>query len=189
MNVQIQKEKHQPTCCIGLWHLIAGFLMVILGVYVWTYPILSVLALSLYIGVALIVIGAGYVGSSLRTESGWFMFVGLIDILVGIILVSNLGVTAVTLPAIFALWCIAVGAAQSISAYRFLKTDQPWGWSASLGLLGLLFGFIILAYPQLGAVAIGTLLGLYIVLYGILEIFEYFYFRKLARQIESADRS
>jgi len=177
VDLVITKNPAPTPCCAGIWHLLAGILMVVLGTYVWFNPFISLMALSLYIGIALIVIGAGYIGSSMSLESGWFMFVGLIDIIVGIILVSNLGVSAATLPIIFALWSVSVGAVQLVSSYHLSKNNLPWGWSLSLGLLGIIFGFLILQYPNLGAVTISTLLGLYIVLYGILEIIEYFYFK------------
>lgn len=181
VDVKIHTEPAKPTCCVGVWHLLAGILMVVLGIYVGMNPIVSLVALSLYIGAALIVIGAGYVASSLSIESGWFMFVGLIDIIIGIILVTNIGVTIITLPAIFAIWCIAVGVAQLVSAYHLGRAKTSWIWSFLLGILGIIFGFLILHYPAIGAITISTLMGLYIILYGILEIFEYFYFRNLKR--------
>lgn len=176
VNIKIKTEK--PSCCVGIWHLLAGVLMLLIGAYVWLNPVASLIALSLYLGIGLMIVGAGYIGFSLNLDSGWFMFVGLIDIIIGIVLVTNIGVTAASLPIIFALWCLAVGAAQLVSAYQLHKVELPWGWSLTLGLLGIVFGFLILRYPGIGAVTIGTLLGLYIILYGALEITEYIYFRR-----------
>ena len=173
-----QRDVAERPCCLGLWHLLAGVLMIILGFYVWFNPFVSLIALSLYVGAALIIIGAGYVVSSLSVESGWFMFVGLIDIIIGIILVANIGITAATLPIIFGLWCLVVGAVQIVSAYHLLRRRQTWGWSMALGILGILFGFFVLYFPAVGMVTISSLLGLYIIIYGILEISEYFYFRR-----------
>lgn len=177
VDLVIERNREPTPCCAGIWHLLAGILMIILGTYIWFNPFISLLALSLYIGIALIIIGSGYIGSSMSLESGWFMFVGAIDIIVGIILVSNLGVSAETLPIIFALWSIAVGSVQVVSSYHLSKINLPWGWTLSLGLLGIVFGFLILQYPTLGAITISTLLGLYIIMYGALEIIEYFYFK------------
>lgn len=180
-KIVLQKSNSSNApCCLGLWHLLAGALMIILGIYVWFNPLLSLIALSLYIGAALIIIGAGYVTSSLSVESGWFMFVGIIDIIIGIVLMANIGITASTLPIIFGLWCLVVGAVQLVSSYHFIRRHQTWGWSMALGLLGLCFGFLVLYFPAIGVVTISTLLGLYIILYGILEIAEYFYFRSRA---------
>ena len=176
-----QNTLTERPCCLGLWHLLAGILMIILGIYVWLNPLVSLLALSLYIGAALIIIGAGYVASSLSVESGWFMFVGLIDIIIGIILVSNIGITASTLPVIFGLWCLVVGAVQLVSAYHLWRRRQTWGWSLALGILGVMFGFLVLYFPAIGVVTISSLLGLYIIIYGILEISEYFYFRRFLK--------
>ena len=181
----IIKNSEPTPCCAGLWHFLAGILMVVLGTYIWFNPFVSLMALSLYIGIALIVIGSGYIGSSASLESGWFMFVGMIDLIVGIILISNLGVSAETLPIIFALWCIAVGSIQLVSSYHLSKANMPWALSFTLGLLGVVFGFLILQYPEIGAVTISTLLGLYVILYGFLEIIEYFYFKNLNKNFKT----
>lgn len=43
----------------------------------------------LYIGIIFIILGAGYITASFRYDSGWDMFVGVLDILVGIIFVRQ----------------------------------------------------------------------------------------------------
>ena len=179
VQVSVKNENTKSPCCVGMWHLFAGLIMIILGFFLWFNPMVSLIAVSLYIGAALMIIGAGYIASSFSVSSGWFMFVGVLDILIGVILVTNLGVTVATLPIIFALWCLAVGSAQLVSAYKFGIDDLPWGWSFALGILGLVFGFLMLRYPQFGALTISTLMGLYIVLYGLFEVGEYTYFKKL----------
>ena len=175
-------KKDKPMrfrCCAGFWHALAGALMVLVGVFLWFYPFVSVLALALYLGAAMIIIGAGYITSSLESDNGWWTFVGVLDILVGIILVTNMGITAATLPVIFGIWCMAVGAAQLVTSYKFGRHNLPWGWSMALGVLGVVFGFITLEHPLVGTIAISTLMGLYLVAYGLFEIGEYFYFKKL----------
>ena len=159
----------------GFWHLFAGIIMVILGLYIWFNPVASLLGLALYIGIAFIVVGAGYFLASFSFLSGWYLAVGLLDILVGVILVANLGVTAATLPIIFALWCLAVGVAQLATSFQLKKLELPWGWTMGTGILGVLFAFMILIFPTIGAVTITTLMGIYVVLYGAFAIAEYVY--------------
>lgn len=160
---------------VGFWHLFAGIIMVVLGFYVWFNPIASLIGLALYIGIAFIVVGAGYFLASFSYQSGWYLLVGLLDILVGIILVANLGVTAATLPMIFALWCLTVGVIQLVTSFQLKKAGAPWSWSMVIGILGILFAFMILIFPTIGAITITTLLGMYIILYGALAIAEYVY--------------
>ena len=168
----VNGEKLQTA---GFWHLFAGIIMVILGFYVWFNPVASLLGLALYIGIAFIVVGAGYFLASFSYQSGWYLLVGLLDILVGVILVANLGVTAATLPMIFALWCLAVGVIQLVTSFQLRQIGAPWGWRLGIGILGILFAFMILIFPSIGAVTITTLMGMYIILYGAFAIAEYVY--------------
>ncbi len=162
------------------WHLVAGILMALLGVYVWMNPAATLVAMALYLGIVFIVVGAGYFMASFSLESGWYMLVGLLDIFVGVIFVGNLGVTAASIPVIFALWCLAVGIIQVVTAYQMSKLGASWKWTSVAGILGILFAFLILAYPSIGAFTLTALMGLYVILYGVVEIIEYFYFRKIS---------
>lgn len=162
----------------AFWHLFAGIIMIILGLYILFNPIASLLGLALYVGIAFVVIGAGYLLASFSFQSGWYLFVGLLDFLVGIILISNIGVTASTLPIIFALWCLAVGVIQLSTSLNLRRIGFPWGWTLSTGILGIVFAFLILIFPILGAVTITTIMGLYVSLYGIIAVAEYVYSQK-----------
>ena len=84
-------SKIQPN--MGIWHLIAGIVIAVLGVYVWFNPAATLLGLALYLGIIFIVVGAGYFMLSFSNRSGWYLTVGILDMLVGVIFVGNLGLT------------------------------------------------------------------------------------------------
>lgn len=159
----------------GYWHLIAGILMIILGLYILFNPVASLIGLALYIGVVFIVVGSGYFVASFSYHSSWYLVVGLLDILVGIVFVSNLGIGAASLPVIFAMWCMAVGIIQLISSFAIKKMGFPWIWTLSSGIVGVLVSLLILAYPGIGVIAITSLMGMYVILYGVFAIVEYMY--------------
>lgn len=163
----------EPIQNISLWHLAAGIIMTLLGIYIWFNPMISLLGLALYLGIAFIIVGLGYISASFSFRSSWYLLVGILDLFVGIIFVANLGITAISLPIIFALWCMAVGAVQIVSAFQLKKNGLPWGWALTAGLLGLVFGLWILAYPAVGTITITALMGAYVFLYGVVEIVEY----------------
>lgn len=163
----------EPVRNISLWHLVADIIMTLLGIYIWFNPMISLLGLALYLGIAFIVVGLGYISASFSFRSSWYLLVGILDLFVGIIFVANLGITAVSLPIIFALWCMAVGAVQIVSSFQLKKNGLPWGWALTAGLLGLVFGLWILAYPAVGTITITALMGAYVFLYGVVEIVEY----------------
>ena len=162
----------------GFWHLLAGVIMVLLGVYMWFNPQITLMALALYLGIVFIIVGAGYFMASFSNDSGWYMLVGVLDVLVGVVFVANVGVTSISLPIIFALWCMAVGAIQLVTTYQFFKAGISWGWTLCFAVLGILFGFLILAYPFIGTLTIVALMGTYMMLFGILVIAEYVYSRR-----------
>ncbi len=178
-----KKEVKVVTRNVSFWHLIGGVLMALLGIYVWFNPEVTMVALALYLGIVFIAVGVGYFIASFSFDSGWYMVVGLLDILVGVIFVANLGLTAASLPIIFALWCLAVGVIQLVTAIQYRRYNQEGymstGWTMAAGILGIVFGFLILTYPAIGTVTLTALMGTYIILYGIVEIAEYVYNRKV----------
>ena len=100
--------------------------------------------------------------------------VGIFDFVVGLILMTNLGVTAASLPIILALWFLTIGILQIIGAFDLKSYGFPWKGSLLMGIVGAVFGLIILSYPVVGAVTVSTLIGLYIVMFGILQLVEYY---------------
>lgn len=164
---------------VSLWHLLAGVIMALMGIYVWFNPAVTLMALALYLGIVFIVVGVGYFSASFTYESGWYMLVGALDVFVGVIFVANLGVSAASMPIIFALWCLAVGIIQLVTAFQYRSAGQPVFWPMVAGIIGILFAFLILTYPAVGTITLTALMGAYFVLYGAVEIAEYLFNRKL----------
>ena len=57
-NYTARAYKSRP---VSIWHLVAGVIMAALGIYVWFNPVATMVALALYLGIAFIVLGVGYV--------------------------------------------------------------------------------------------------------------------------------
>lgn len=165
----------------SIWHLIAGSVMIILGIAVWLNPGPSLLAMAIYLGAALFLLGCGYVTFSFTEYSGWYFVVGLLDIFVGLILLTNLGLTVQTLPIILAFWFLATGVMQVSGSLDIKKHGLPWGWSMFSGILGIVLGFFILAYQTVGDYTLVLAAGFYIFAYGALSVAEYFYFRRFCK--------
>ena len=161
------------------WNLFAGIVMMLLGLFIWFNPFDTLLALAFYIGLGFVFAGVFYLMSSYELKFGWYLLVGSFDTLVGVVLISNIGITAASLPIILALWCLTVGIIQIISSLEFKGLDLPWKWTALMGYVGLFFGLSVLMFPTIGAVAISLIIGFYAIMFGILQIIEY----KISRNI------
>ena len=165
------------------WNLFAGIVMIMLGVFVWFNPFDTLVALAVYIGLGFIFVGVFYLMSAYELKFGWYLLVGLFDVLVGTVLMSNIGITALSLPVILALWCLTVGIIQIISSLEFKGMDLPWKWTAFMGYIGLFFGLIVLMFPTIGVVAISFIIGFYAIMFGLLQIVEYRLNRNVYRRI------
>jgi uncharacterized membrane protein HdeD (DUF308 family) len=67
-------------------------------------------------------------------------------------------------------WAIATGVLQIVGAIRLRKKiENEWLLIAS-GVLSVIFGLILVAQPGTGVLALLYVIGIYAILYGILEI-------------------
>ena len=83
--------------------LFFGILMILAGVWVALNPDAVLLATALYLGAAFLLGGIGYLAVFRTLKSGGFLALGLLDIIVGLVLITNLGVTAASLTVLLAL--------------------------------------------------------------------------------------
>lgn len=165
----------------SIWHLIAGLIMLVMGIVIWANPAASLLAIAFYLGLILFLLGCGYITFSLSQYSGWYMVVGLFDVFIGLIFMTNLGLTVETLPIFFALWILASGVIQIAGSLEIRRLQMPWGWSMVSGVIGVIIAYLILTSQLLGEWALVLTAGTYVVTYGIISISEYFYFRHYCR--------
>ncbi|MDO4162338.1 MAG: DUF308 domain-containing protein [Pseudomonadota bacterium] len=170
----------------SIWHLVSGIIMLVLGIIVWANPLSSLYAMAIYLGAVVFLLGCGYITFSFTEYSGWYFVVGLLDLFIGLILLTNLGLTVQTLPILFAFWFLATGVMQISGSIEIRKTGLPWGWSMFSGILGVILSFFILAYQSFGEFALVLTVGFYIFAFGVLSIAEYFYFRKFCKLVSQA---
>lgn len=172
-------EIYSPEIKASGWRLVSGVIMLFFAAYIWFHPLATMVGLALYLGIAFIIMGIGYLAVSTKATIGRDMFIGILDILIGIILVSNLGITAATMPIILAFWSLAIGVVQLVEAYQLRKLGFSWGMSVISGVVGIIFAYLILAYPLLGMLTLSTFIGIYVLLYGMFEIMSYFMLKRL----------
>ena len=160
--------------------LIFGILMIIAGILTWLNPDTALLAMALYLGTVFLLGGIGYLSAFFAYPSGGLLALGLLDIIVGVILITNLGVTVSSLPVLLAVWALCVGVIQIAFSIDARSSGLVfWKWTLASGIIGVLFGFLILSHPMIGVFTISLMLGTYLILYGCLGVGEYFAWKKL----------
>ena len=153
-----------------------GILMTLMGVYVWFHPLDILVVAAMYLGIVFIIAGVVYIINFLRnTRNHRYLVYGILNAILGFVLVGNSSIIAISLLVILALWILFSSILQ-ISAAIDLKyiTNSFWIYPLISAIFGIIFSLIILFHPKAGMLTIAIIIGTYMVMYGLVNIAEYF---------------
>jgi uncharacterized membrane protein HdeD (DUF308 family) len=148
-----------------------GVLALIFGVLALVWPGVTVLALALLFAAYAVVDGVGMTVSGLsRGAPGrrWpYVLAGIVGIVAGVLAALWPAVTALALVLLAGVWAIVTGVLEIVAAVR-LRRELTGEWVlALLGALSVVAGVLILVRPDIGALALATVLGVYALLAGV----------------------
>lgn len=171
------------------WWLVAlrGLLALIFGVLALAWPGITLLVLVIFFGAYSLVDGVTGVIRGIRARKcmpRWWLVLlnGLLGIAVGIIAFVWLGITALALLILIGAWAIALGVIEIWAGIEGRKVISDHWWLIISGVLGVVFGILLLALPVAGALAIVWLIGVFAILEGVLFIWTGFKLRSAIRQ-------
>ena len=160
--------------------LLKGVVFIVLGIVALNHPMDALLTLGTYIGYVSLFTGILYLIYSFTKKesqhsSSWYLLEGLLDIVFGLIILSNPAFTVEILPFLVGFWIIFLGITQTAGAFALSKIF-PKGkvWLFLLGAISIIFGFIIVNSPVMSGMAITTMLGIFFLAYGITQVFSSF---------------
>lgn len=168
--------------------LAQGILALIFGIMALVWPGLTIFALVVLFGAYALVDGVTSIVRAIRDRSttprwGLAVFGGLLGVAIGIITFVWPRVTARGLLLLIGIWSIIFGLVQIILFFEARKRySGVWPLLIS-GILGVIFGIVVLAAPLAGALAIVWLIGLFAILEGLLLIWAAFVIRKESRNL------
>ncbi|PSL45466.1 uncharacterized membrane protein HdeD (DUF308 family) [Chitinophaga niastensis] len=141
-------------------YLLNGIIFLIAGCIVFANPFSSYVLLSIFFSVTLFVTGIFEIAFAVSNRSGtygwgWALVSGIIDVVIGFILILYPAVSMAVIPLFLAFWFMFKG----ISLIGFsiqLQTDKipGWGWLLVGGIGLIIIAIFILDNPALGVVAV-----------------------------------
>jgi len=145
------------------WLFATGILLIIIGIFAVSAPFAATFASVLVLGWFLIIGGVIELISafSFRHSKGFivYLLLALFSILVGVLMVMNPSITALTLTMLFALFFLTLGIFRIISS-AVLRYEN-WGWFFLSGVLALILGILILVHwPSSALWVIGLFIGI-----------------------------
>ena len=173
-----------------IWLVIAGILLVILGVLCLCQPTSTLFATAWMIGCFTLISGISKMIFTFRTQkflpnSGSRMLSALLLIILGIIFLANNLFVTISLPIIFAMWVLIEGVIVVVNSFDYKKYGfQYWWVILLLGLAGAVLGVFGLRNPDVTAVTLSTFIGIGIILIGVGYIVAVWGVNKFEKQVK-----
>ena len=154
--------------------ILIGILAVIVGIFAIAWPGATILALVVLFAVY------AFIDAGLQTMRAFssrtagpvlgHLLLGLIDLAAGVVALVWPGPTAYVLVIIVAAWALVGGFAEIFAGFQSGETAGTRAMFIVAGLVSVAFGVVLFARPNVGAVTLALLFGLYSMIYGFSQI-------------------
>lgn len=168
--------------------LLRGIIAVLFSVMIWMQPKISLAALVILFGAFALadgILGVWTALASRKDRDNWWVLMlwGLVGIGIGILTFVAPAITALALLFYIAIWAIVTGVLEVITAVK-LRKEIEGEWLLGLaGVVGILFGILLIARPGIGVLAVLWLIAAYSLILGILLIILSFRVRKFGGKL------
>ncbi len=175
--------------------LIAGLLLIIGGIVVFVNPVESYITLSMMFGIMMLITGLAELIIAITSHNffairSYTIVGGIIDMIIGILLCCNIGVTAIILPIILGVYLLyhsfmIIGFGSDLEAFNV----KGYGWPLAGGVVLLILSILILINPfSFGTSAVVILTGIALIILGGIFIVKSLRMRNLHSFFKSLDR-
>ena len=152
-NVALLLERSKQAVRYWWLMLLIGIALLVLGILVFVYPAQSYTGMAVLFGWVILVSGiletvVSATNDHFVTGRGWMLAGGIIQIILGLILIFNVALSAATLPLVLGFWLLfrAFSTIGLGSDMRALEVTGA-GWTIACGVLLLLCALWLLFQP------------------------------------------
>jgi uncharacterized membrane protein HdeD (DUF308 family) len=167
------------------WVLFFGIVTFLAGLAVLAWPGETLLVIAVLFGVQLIIAGIFRFVSAFATDDAsggtrvLLALLGVLSVVIGLWAVRHVLLTLLALVVLLGIFWVVNGAIELFTALS--RRDMPErGWTVAMGVLSILAGIVVLVYPAPSLLTLSIVLGIWLLVYGVMEIAAAFRFRRLA---------
>jgi uncharacterized membrane protein HdeD (DUF308 family) len=158
--------------------LILGLVTVVAGILAIVYPGITLLALGIFAGISLLMIGVmeiveAFAESEARAMSA---IIGVLSLLAGLVCLRRPGESLLAIVIVLGFWLIIEGVIRFIAAFAVLE-DRAL--VMGLAILDIILGVLILALPELSLVTLAILFAISLLARGVFAIITAFRLRSV----------
>jgi len=155
--------------------VLRGLFWILFGIVVLARPGISLLSLTLALGIVIFadgVLNVAHAFAGRRVHEDWWvlLLVGLTGIGIGALTFYSPATTAIALVFYVAIWAIATGMLQIAAAIRLRRQLAGEVWMVLAGIASVVFGALLIVRPAAGALTLLWLFALYAIAFGVLLI-------------------
>lgn len=155
--------------------LILGILLLLLGIFTLIHIDTTLTAFVYVYGIASILFGIIEIAMfiSLSSRSDWSpasaLIMGILNIVMGILLLSDVWVGMLAMSFLFPFWMIFMCITRlcNLSVVRRLAGNGAFWFSLIVNVLGMLAGFVLLFFPGVSMITLSYLIAFYLLLAAI----------------------
>jgi len=157
------------------WVLFFGIVTLILGVLVVVRPKDTIYAFAILLGIWLFVAGLFRIVMAIADHEDtngtrWLMAIlGLLSVIIGILFLRHTEQTVTTLAFLIGLFWVIGGIIEFFTAYSDHGSPAR-GFRIGMGVLAFAAGVVTLVWPHLTLGVLAVIMGIWLILYGVLEI-------------------
>lgn len=159
-----------------VWLVIAGILLIALGVYCICKPAATLFSAAWMIGILVLATGISKLIFTFRTQaflpnSATRVLSAILEILIGSFFLANSLFLAVSLPIVFALWVLIDSVIIAVNSFDYKRVGFPGWWGILiLGICGAVLAVLGLKNPDVTATTMAVMIGIGIITMGVANI-------------------
>lgn len=167
------------------WVLSFGIITLLAGIVVLAWPGETLLVIAVLFGIQLIIAGIFRFVTAFATEDAsggtrvLLALLGVLSIIIGLWAVRHVLLTLLALVVLLGIFWVVNGAIELFTALSHRGMPER-GWTAAIGVLSILAGIVVLIYPGPSLLTLSIVLGIWLLVYGVMEIMASFRLRRLA---------
>jgi uncharacterized membrane protein HdeD (DUF308 family) len=173
------------------WVLGFGIITVLAGIAVLVWPGETLLVAAVLFGIQLIVSGIFRFVAALASGDMTggtrvlLALLGVLSVIIGLWAVRHVLLTLLALTVFLGIFWVINGAIEIFTALSHHDVPEP-GWTMGMGLLSVVAGIIVLAFPGLTLLGLAVILGIWLLIFGVMEMTLAFRLRKASRMLGHA---
>jgi uncharacterized membrane protein HdeD (DUF308 family) len=168
------------------WVLAFGIITLLTGLAALVWPGRTLIVVAVLFGIQLIVMGIFRFVAAFASDdrSGGtrvlLALLGVLSLIIGLYAVRHVLITLLALALLLGIFWVVSGTVELFTALSH-RGMQGRGWTAFMGILSIVSGIIVLAYPGISLLVLAVVLSIWLLVFGAMQVTLAFRIRSLAR--------